>query len=115
MKRAIFSLITSAVISTQATAQSATETFCGVGHSNEILLTGPVLENPDGYYVSGLKTQLSHGDHRIIEATGTEFYVCTRPASTPDMTVTGAIDASDRREVSYLFAPIRPRPAGANS
>jgi hypothetical protein len=50
-----------------------------------------VRANPDGYYVVSLRTQLSHGDLRIVNATGEVFHLCTSSAATPDMETTRAL------------------------
>lgn len=115
MKSNFFGLVACALTTTQAAAQSASERLCGADHINEAQITGPVLENPDGYYLAGLQTQLSHGDPRIVQATGSTFYVCTRPVTTPGMTETEVILTRGQREVSRLFVPVRECPTGQNS
>lgn len=72
-------------------------------------------ENPDGYYIAGLQTQLSHGDPRIIRAVGTTFHVCTRLAATPGMDQTQVHRLSGARAVSYLFVPASSGGADPNS
>ena len=65
-----------------------------------------VTANPDGYYIRSLQTQLSHGDPRIIQATGKKFHLCTRSAATPDMDGTKALTMINERAVKYLFVPV---------
>ena len=89
-----------------ANAQSRVETLCGVNHINEVASVGDVVANPDGYYIQSLRTQISHGDPRIIRATGASYNLCTRSAATPDMSTTIALTLMDEREVRYLFVPV---------
>jgi len=105
MRLPTYILILSGVMTTEAVSQSIIDELCGAGHVNETAVAGSVSENPDGYYLAGLKTQLSNGDPRIIRAVGSDFYVCTRPASTPEADVTQMHLSANRRVVAYLFVP----------
>lgn len=87
-------------------AESRIEALCGAGHVNEIASADDIVANPDGYYIRSLQTQLSHGDPRIVSATGNEFHLCTRSAATPDMDARKAETLMNERRVKFLFAPI---------
>jgi hypothetical protein len=87
-------------------AETRIDTLCGPAHKNEVPGLQDVTENPDGYYIVSLQTQLSHGDSRIVEATGDVFHLCTRSAATPDMDAYRALLLMQTREVKYLFVPI---------
>lgn len=56
--------------------------------------------NPSGYYLASLRQQVSEGDPRIILSTNDDFYLCTRPAATPDMESTKALLLMRERIVS---------------
>ncbi|MCV2866396.1 hypothetical protein [Defluviimonas sp. WL0075] len=89
-----------------AMAQSGIETLCGAGHLNEAAPGEDVVANPAGYYIRSLRTQVSHGDPRIIRATGDEFDFCTRSAATPDMNSNQAVLLRNERRLKYLFVPL---------
>ncbi len=97
-------------VASATAAESRIHTLCGADHQNEA--TGPldVRANPDGYYITATGEQLSHGDPRIIQATGEEFHYCTRSAATPDMDATRARLMMEERVVKYLFVPVFPAP-----
>lgn len=65
--------------------------------------------NPSGYYLASLRQQVSEGDPRIILSTNDDFYLCTRPAATPDMDFTKALLLMHGRIVKYLFVPVMRR------
>ena len=90
---------------TTAQADTRVETLCGRDHVNEMASSEDVVANPDGYYIRSLKTQISHGDPRIIQATGKVFNYCTRSAATPDMSTNLALTLMGKREIRYLFVP----------
>ncbi len=89
-----------------AFAGSRIDSLCGDGHVNEALADDDVSANPDGYYIRSLRTQLSHGDPRLITNVGTSFHLCTRAAATPDMDAGKARLLQDERAVRYLFVPM---------
>ena len=89
-----------------ASADSRIVKFCGPAHVNEVASEDDVRPNPDGYYVTSLREQVSEGDPRIILTTSDEFYLCTRPAATPDMETTKALLLMHERTVKYLFVPV---------
>ena len=91
---------------TAATADSRIAKLCGSDHDNEVASEDDVRPNPDGFYVTSLREQVSEGDPRIILSTGDEFYLCTRPAATPDMDTTKALLLMHERTVGYLFVPV---------
>jgi len=105
MKLSVYTVLLGAVMTTQVAAQSSIDALCGPGHVNEATVVGAVQPNPDGYYLPGLNIQLSHGDPRIVRAVGLDFHLCTRPASTPEMSAAQADAYADRRVVKYLFVP----------
>ena len=115
MKLASYITALSAAMTTQAMSQSIIDELCGTGHVSETAIVGPVSKNPDGYYLSGLKTQLSHGDQRIIHAVGSEYHVCTRPVSTPEFGMTQMYQSANKREVTYLFVPTASSELSPNS
>jgi len=98
-----------------ANAQSRIDQLCGQGHANQTAGQGDVMENPDGYYVRSLQTQLSHGDPRIVQAVGIAFHLCTRRAATPDMDSSQAINLLNQHEIKYLFVPVAHRSTAAGS
>lgn len=89
-----------------ACAGSRIDTLCGTGHVNEVTSVDDVIANPDGFYIRSLQTQLSHGDPRIILATGDKFHICTRSTATPDMSANLALQLVNERTVKFLFVPI---------
>lgn len=106
--------VVTALSAASAQAESRIETLCGANHVNEVAAPDDVVANPDGYYIRSLETQISHGDPRIIQATGRTFHLCTRSAATPDMSTTMALTLMDEREVTHLFVPLdcpKSRPA----
>ena len=64
------------------------------------------VPRPAGFYVASLREQVSEGDPRIILSTSDEFYLCTRPAATPDMDTSKALLLMHERIVKYLFVPV---------
>ena len=115
MKLASYIILMSTAMTSQAMSQSIIDELCGTGHVSETAIVGPVSKNPDGYYLSGLKTQLSHGDQRIIHAVGSEYHVCTRPVSTPEFGMTQMYQSANKREVTYLFVPTASSELSPNS
>lgn len=93
------------VLASAAKAVTRIDTLCGSEHRNEVAGPRDVMANPGGYYIVSLRTQLSHGDPRIVKATGEEFHLCTSSAATPDMETTRALLLMQTREVKYLFVP----------
>ncbi|MHA6688258.1 hypothetical protein [Mesorhizobium sp. A556] len=91
---------------TAAKADSRIARLCGPDHINEAAAEDDVRPNPDGYYVASLREQVSGGDARIVLSTRDEFYICTRPAATPDMDTTKALLLMGERTVKYLFVPV---------
>ena len=53
-----------------------------------------------------LAEQVGQGDPRIILSNDQDFHLCTRPASTPDMSANDAYLNAGKREVMFLFVPI---------
>jgi hypothetical protein len=106
MKLKLFTALTVLTIASTGTAyaESRIMDLCGDGHVNEA--DDDVVAYPDGYYIRGLQTQLSHGDPRIVNATGDEFHLCTRSAATPDMDTSTALSLMNERTVKYLFVPV---------
>jgi hypothetical protein len=93
------------VLASAAQAETRIDTLCGSEHRNEVAGPQDVMANPGGYYIVSLRTQLSHGDLRIVKATGEVFHLCTSSAATPDMETTRALLLMQTREVKYLFVP----------
>jgi hypothetical protein len=91
---------------TAAKADSRIAKLCGPDHVNEVASTDDVRPNLAGFYVTSLREQVSEGDPRIILSTSDEFYLCTRPAATPDMDTTKALLLMHERTVKYLFVPV---------
>ena len=100
---------------TAAAADSRIAKFCGPDHVNEVASQDDVRPNPAGYYVTSLKEQVREGDPRIVLTTGDDFYLCTRPAATPDMDSTMALLLIHERTVKYLFVPVLRRIPGGPS
>lgn len=92
-------------LATAAGAEGRIDTLCGADHVNEVAAADDVQANPDGYYIRSLKTQISHGDPRLVLATGKVFHLCTRSAATPEMPSTQAVLMMQERAVKYLFVP----------
>ncbi|TGQ28083.1 MULTISPECIES: hypothetical protein [unclassified Mesorhizobium] len=91
---------------TAAKADSRIARFCGSDHVNEVASRDDVRPNPAGFYVTSLREQVSEGDPRIILSTSDDFYLCTRPAATPDMDTSKALLLMHERTVKYLFVPV---------
>lgn len=91
---------------TAAGADSRIARLCGPDHVNEVASADDVRPYPTGYYVVSLREQVSEGDPRIFLTDGDEFYLCTRPAATPDMDSTKALLLMKERVVKYLFVPV---------
>jgi hypothetical protein len=91
---------------TAAGADSRIAKFCGPDHVNEVASEDDVRPYPTGYYVVSLREQVSEGDPRLFLTDGDEFYLCTRPAATPDMDATKALLLMHERTVKYLFVPV---------
>lgn len=89
-----------------AKADSRIAELCGSDHVNEVASKDDVRSNPDGFYVTSLREQVSEDDPRIILSPVDDFYLCTRPAATPDMDATKALLSMHERAVKYLFVPI---------
>ena len=89
-----------------AQADSRIVKFCGPDHINEVASRDDVRPNPAGFYVASLGEQVSEGDPRIILTTSDDFYLCTRPAATPDMEATKVLLLMRERTVKYLFVPV---------
>lgn len=104
MKPTLLSAILIATAST-AGAEGMVERLCGAGHANEAGSAITIQANPDGYFVSGLNEQISHGDPRLIMAVGQRFHLCTRSAATPEMDAAKATLLMGERRVKYLFVP----------
>lgn len=115
MKFPTFIFFLSVAMNASAQAQSLIDAHCGLDHKNELAANQVISENPDGFYLPGLKTQLSHGDPRIIRAVGSEFHLCTRDAARPNMDATQLYTLTLKREVKYLFVPNKDCPTGPNS
>jgi hypothetical protein len=94
------------VLASAVHAETRIDTLCGTAHQNEVAGSQDVTANPSGYYIASLRTQLSHDDARIVNATGEVFHLCTRSAATPDMETNRALLLMQTREVKYLFVPI---------
>jgi hypothetical protein len=108
MKRTMFIVALALILAAQsaAKADSHIARLCGSDHVNEVASGDDVRPNPAGYYVASLREQISDGDPRIILSTSDEFYLCTRPAATPDMDTTKALLLMHERTVKYLFVPV---------
>ena len=106
MKTVIAIAAIATLASGAAFADSRVNALCGVGHMNEAVTSDDVIANPDGFYISSLETQISHGDPRLIHTTGTAFHLCTASAATPDMDTTMALSLMNERRVKFLFVPI---------
>ncbi|MDX8516323.1 hypothetical protein [Mesorhizobium captivum] len=89
-----------------AKADSDIAKSCGPDHVNEVASADDVRANPAGYYVASLREQVYEGDPRIMRTTSDDFYLCTRPAATPDMDSTKALLLTKERVVKYLFVPV---------
>lgn len=113
MKLIISAALTLAAAAAQA--ESRIDALCGPGHVNEAVSLEDIDANPDGYYIRSLKTQIRHGDPRIVQAVGDVFHLCTRPAATPEMDSTLANLLINEREVKYLFVPLCPKTNEPNS
>jgi hypothetical protein len=100
---------------TAANADSRIAKLCGSDHVNEVASRDDVRPNPAGFYVASLREQVSEGDLRIILTLSDEFYLCTRPAATPDMDTTKALLLMHERTVKYLFVPVVRRGTRASS
>jgi hypothetical protein len=106
--RPIIALALLLAAQTVANADSRVARFCGPAHVNEVASADDVFAYPAGYYVASLKEQVSLGDPRIMLTTNDEFYLCTRPAATPDMDTSKALLLMRERTVKYLFVPVIP-------
>lgn len=93
------------VAASSALAETRIDALCGSGHLNEVAGPEDVQDNPAGYYIVSLRTQLSHGDPRIVQATGEVFHLCTRSAATPEIETGRALLLMQTRTVKYLFVP----------
>jgi len=111
MKPTVFIVALAIVSATQSAAAADTRIakLCGPDHKNEAASQDDVRPNPDGYYVTSIREQVSEGDARIVLTTGDDFYLCTRTAATPDMDSTKALLMMKERAVKYLFVPVIPR------
>jgi hypothetical protein len=87
-------------------AETRIDTLCGPEHRNEVASPQDVKANPAGFYIVSLRTQLSQGDPRIVEATGEVFHLCTSSMATPDMETTRFQLLMQTRQVKYLFVPM---------
>jgi hypothetical protein len=94
------------VMASTVHSETRIDKLCEPAHQNELAGLQDVTANPGGYYIASLRTQLSHGDPRIVMATGDVFHLCTRSAATPDMDTDRARSLMKTREVKYLFVPI---------
>lgn len=102
----IFALTTIVFVMASGTqAQTRIDTLCGTGHRNEVASPQDVQANPGGYYIVSLRTQIPHGDPRIVKATGEVIHLCTTSTATPDMETTRALLLMQIRQVQYLFVP----------
>lgn len=108
MKRTRLIIAVALLLPAQAAAgaDSRIAKFCGPDHVNEVASEDDVRSYPTGYYVVSLREQVSEGDPRIFLTDGDEFYLCTRPAATPDMDATKALLLMHERTVKYLFVPV---------
>jgi hypothetical protein len=104
--RLIIALALLLAAQTAAEADSRIAKLCGSDHVNEAASEDDVRPNPAGYYVTSLREQVSERDVRIILSTSDDFYLCTRPAATPDMDATKALLLMRERMVKYLFVPV---------
>ena len=105
--KAKLAIAAAAIVSASASfADSRIESLCGAGHLNEVAAADDVVSNPDGFYIRSLQTQISFGDLRIVQTTGSSFHLCTASAATPDMDSNKALLLMNERRVKYLFAPI---------
>ncbi|WP_342076433.1 hypothetical protein [Yoonia sp. SS1-5] len=109
-------LVTALATATSAAfAKSSIDALCGPAHVNEVAAADDVTANPDGFNIRSLQTQLSHGDPRILPASGNTFHLCTASAATPDMDRTKALLLMNERRVKYLFVPNECRKGGSIS
>jgi hypothetical protein len=92
---------------TAAQADSRIAKLCGPDHVNEVASEDDVRQSRDGYYVASIREHVGEDDRRIILSSNDEFYLCTRPAATPDMDMTKALLLMHERTVKYLFVPRR--------
>jgi hypothetical protein len=117
MKRTKFIIALALLLAAQTPAQADSRIvrLCGSDHVNEVASRDDVRPNPAGFYVTSLSEQVSEGDPRIIRSLSVEFYLCTRPAATPDMDTTKALLLMHERTVKYLFVPVIPRGTRASS
>jgi hypothetical protein len=108
MKRTRLIIAVALLLPAQAAAEadSRIAKFCGPDHVNEVASEDDVRPYPTGYYVVSLREQVSEGDPRLFLTDGDEFYLCTRPAATPDMDATKALLLMHERTVKYLFVPV---------
>jgi hypothetical protein len=113
--RLIIALALLSAAQTSARADSRIVKFCGPDHVNEIVSGDDVRANPDGFYVTSLREQISEGDPRILLTTGDDFYLCTRSAATPDMDASKALLLMNERKVKYLFVPVIRRDTRSSS
>ncbi len=101
---AFFSTCTT--LSSASAADSRIATLCGKTQFNEIAGLDDVSANPDGYYVRSLRTQVSHGDPRIVQSNGESgYFLCSVSAATPDMDTTQTVLMKQKRRVKYVFVP----------
>lgn len=107
MKRTRLIITLALLVSAQAAAAADPDIarLCGPDHVNEVASSDDVRPNPRGYYVTSLREQVYEGDPRIL-TTNDDFYLCTRPAATPDMDSTKALLLMKERVVKYLFVPV---------
>jgi len=84
---------------------SIIETMCGLTANSAATGPGDIAANPAGFYIRSLATQISDGDPRIVRTAGTDYYLCTRAAATPDMSATEVLRRAGGRVVRYLFVP----------
>jgi hypothetical protein len=108
MKRTRFIIALALLLAapTTARADSRIAKLCGPDHVNEAASENDVRPNPAGFYVASLREQVSEGDPRIVLSNSDEFYLCTRPAATPDMDTSKALLLMHERAVKYLFVPV---------
>ena len=70
------------MVADAAQALSMIGALWGQDHINQVAEIDDSMPNPDGYYLRSMKTHLSHGDTRIVEAVtarselGSIYYVC---------------------------------------
>src|SRR4051794_23759461 len=93
MKRTRLIIALAAILAAQtaAKADSRIARLCGPDQVNEVASADDVRSNPAGYYVASVREQVYEGDPRIVLTTSDEFYLCTRPAATPDMDTSKAL------------------------